>query len=1194
MKRCGRRLHALRILLVVALPAAAPGAMAAAPGWQRPVRYTRTTQPAYNADYCPAAGKLAVTVSRDGGADILIFRDAPSSLTPGRDAAPHSARDRWPRFSLDGKRMLFVSHRQDPAGDIWLKTTARWPLKARLRRLTDQVTSDDQPCWHPDGRRIFYASAKALGERYELYEMQLGGEVRPLTTSGGQMPSCSPDGRFLAFVREDKRGGSNICALRLADGKVAELTAGPEIDLCPCWDADGKRILFARREFDTDDSGRLDRKDASSIFAVDFSEGVFSGDGAPAPRQLTSYATSETFPRPLADGFLFTMRTGAENADVFRLPAGGEMPPLGGPSAFLKFARSVERRQEGAHHRVLAWRNALWAARRAGQAPAAVVWLQLGRAYLQLGCSARARAAFQSAVDGYPSSDLQTGLARLELLALERKALSRQDEAGWQKHLESARGLEEQFRALAAGAGLNVAAGARLETGRSLLESGGYAEALAAFEAVPLEYPQQAGACARALLGLADVYRVLNEPSALRETYLRLLEDYPGQSSYGLEAARGVIATIVRPGAKLGDKLAGLRRLVEEHSSLSLLPALAQNLIGDLFYGESDYAAALKEYQRTIERFPAERRQVAAARLAIGHIRLEQGNYARAVEALGGAQDVPDALKEKVRSALARALLLKGEREIQLGDPGVALNTYRSLAEVGRRVAAQRGIVECYARLGRVEEVIRECRERLHMDPQVTLTQYKLALAYSYFGPSDWAGPGGPRARRIKIDREALRLVEQALRSEPEVAYYHQLRGFLLNRLARATGRNDYKVNALDAYLSALSLSEAGKDAANYANALFNVGEGYLLVDRPEGAFDYYQRALAAGFELTGARGRVALRNISRSALAAGRYGYAAELLERALTAAKGIEDDTERLRWKAQILDRLAFTYQMDGAYLDAVDRYRDYTDKLVRLIKEGAAPAYRRNLLRGYRNLAVNLYLAYEQDRAERASLDEARELLREAVERLDRIGAVQWEKKGGGGLVTVEVQVSLSESGRVGVFDASAERRLLYTYLARIYAAAGDYGQAVHYMKEKLARYPKLPAKTDQTGLITEQAVTWSQIGDYQARRGRLVDSTQAYGRAVELERRAGNLQGEATDAISLGRALIQAAQRDGAEGVSAAMLREALRMHRTLIEQVRKSEEEPLVEEEAALKANLTALLEMTPAKDEGAGGAKDKG
>jgi len=1167
-------------------------------GWNRPLRFTRGPGAEYNADYVAGGDALYYVSDRDGSADIYRQANALSALEAPERLTEHSARDRWPRVDRSGRRVLLVSTRQDSGGDIYLlRHRLLWGWS--LSRLTDDTTLDDQPSWHPDGRRFYYAASAGFGQPFDLYVARPGGRPTRLTHGGGQMPDCSPDGRYLVYVASGEGGAPDLRVMRLRDGAQAALTAGPELDLYPCWSLDGARIYFVRFALDTNGDGVLDRRDASSIFSVRFSPDLFDGADAPVPRQLTSFVTSDAFPRAVPGGFTFTRTGGSGGADVYALSECGEMPDLRSVGAFMQFAERVDQEEAtNIYGRLLAWQNVIWAAGSGevrfdlpDRRDVAVAYLRTGRALLDLGRPQAAATAFRALLDRFPGATQHVGSARVELLKLERLSPALDMAA----HLERARALEKEFRTLAQQAAepkggplRRTAALARLEAGRALLEQRSYAAALDAFNAILNEYPDQEEAAAQALLNAGRVYAALGGPDSVqtaRRTYLRALRQYPGVRPYALRAAELAVDTIVSPEAAFDKRVAGLRDLVENYADEPVLPALAQNYIGDLYYARHDYLKAIEEYERTIRRFPREREQVAAAYLAIGRIRTEQQDYVRAVDAFRRMEEVYGAdagwLHSQARRGYVNSLLLHARHATELGDLALALNTYARLAVFEPALtAAHRGLVESYARLGRVEEAILRYRPRVEADPRDHLAHYALALAYSYYGPDAWVGDRSAMRRRAAIDRQALRLVGQAILVDSDVAYYHQLRGFLLSRLAATTGRDDYKPAALDAYMIALGLGNPRLDPTNWPNLLFNVGEGYMLLDQPANAHQYYRRAVEAGFSLSGRRGRAAMLHISRSAMAAGDYAFAADMLGRVLAGLREAGTDAATLRLRAQALDRLALARNLDGDYAGAVGAYRDYVRELERLseLEPERQRAYARNLLRAYRNMAVNLYLAVRKGQASPAALNESYDLIRRALERLDTVGSVRREESAGPGLVSIDVDVALGESKETTAFDEKAERRLLHTYLARISAAGGNYAAAVHHLESKLSLYPELPEDTARTDLLTEQAVVLTQVGAYRVELGDLAGAAEAYGRAAEMERRAGNLDGEASAVTSLGRVVLRQA-REG--GPTASALDHVIELHRAVLERVRAAGAARLATDEAALTANLAALLELRP-------------
>ena len=89
--------------------------------------------------------------------------------------------DLRPRFSPDGKRLAFVSHR-DGNFEIYLVNTDG----SNLQRVTEHEERDDYPAWNPDGKSLVIVSERE-GE-HDLYRV----EVPPSQASGPGVPASRP------------------------------------------------------------------------------------------------------------------------------------------------------------------------------------------------------------------------------------------------------------------------------------------------------------------------------------------------------------------------------------------------------------------------------------------------------------------------------------------------------------------------------------------------------------------------------------------------------------------------------------------------------------------------------------------------------------------------------------------------------------------------------------------------------------------------------------------------------------------------------------------------------------------------------------------------------------------------------------------------------------------------------------------
>jgi dipeptidyl aminopeptidase/acylaminoacyl peptidase len=107
-----------------------------------------------------------------------------------------------PQLSPDGKTVAYVVTGVDLPGNktsstIWLVPTAGGPP----RQLTNATKKDRHPRWSPDGKRILFESNRSGDNQLWVIDVS-GGEARQLTTIATEATDAqwSPDGKSIAFV----------------------------------------------------------------------------------------------------------------------------------------------------------------------------------------------------------------------------------------------------------------------------------------------------------------------------------------------------------------------------------------------------------------------------------------------------------------------------------------------------------------------------------------------------------------------------------------------------------------------------------------------------------------------------------------------------------------------------------------------------------------------------------------------------------------------------------------------------------------------------------------------------------------------------------------------------------------------------------------------------------------------------------
>jgi Tol biopolymer transport system component len=209
----------------------------------------------------------------------------------------NSVTDRAPRFSPDGRRVVFASDR-DGDFDIYVLDMAT----GAVTQLTNHSARDDLPVFTANGDTVVYqrellcpCSLRAVnddgsGDRaldtgpgnaafpdmsshgsklafasdrtgvWAIYTMRLDGRrlmqvTDPPAGSGDIRPRWSPEGGELVFVGGEPAGNNDVFLVRKDGTQLQQLTSGPRFEEHANFSPDGERVIFA--VFAPDGGGRL-------------------------------------------------------------------------------------------------------------------------------------------------------------------------------------------------------------------------------------------------------------------------------------------------------------------------------------------------------------------------------------------------------------------------------------------------------------------------------------------------------------------------------------------------------------------------------------------------------------------------------------------------------------------------------------------------------------------------------------------------------------------------------------------------------------------------------------------------------------------------------------------------------------------------------------------------------------------------
>jgi TolB protein len=186
-----------------------------------------TRTPGYDAEATIASdGLITFTSVRDGDMEIYTMNADGSGV---RRLTNRAGPDGGPFFSYDGKRIAFRGHSLEAGKELddyrallkeglWRPTQLELFVMdrdgANLRQVTKLGGANFAPSWHPDGKRLIFASNEddPKGRNFDVYLINVDGTGLERVTFNATFdgfPMFSPDGRHLVFAsnREAKAEG---------------------------------------------------------------------------------------------------------------------------------------------------------------------------------------------------------------------------------------------------------------------------------------------------------------------------------------------------------------------------------------------------------------------------------------------------------------------------------------------------------------------------------------------------------------------------------------------------------------------------------------------------------------------------------------------------------------------------------------------------------------------------------------------------------------------------------------------------------------------------------------------------------------------------------------------------------------------------------------------------------------------------
>ena len=114
-----------------------------------------------------------------------------------------------------------------------------------VRQLTRERGVHPDGCYGPEGRFVLVRAEVKRGRAVSRIQLTEPGGIRPRAISEGSMdysPACAPDGRAVAWVAMDKRGGDSLMVrMPVLGGEPRRIGPGRE----PAFSPDGEWIVYS-------------------------------------------------------------------------------------------------------------------------------------------------------------------------------------------------------------------------------------------------------------------------------------------------------------------------------------------------------------------------------------------------------------------------------------------------------------------------------------------------------------------------------------------------------------------------------------------------------------------------------------------------------------------------------------------------------------------------------------------------------------------------------------------------------------------------------------------------------------------------------------------------------------------------------------------------------------------------------------
>ncbi len=1096
---------------------------------------------------------LAFSSRRSGNMDIWV-----KSVTGGSafQISKHRSDDIMPAWSPDGKKLVFVSYREDAAGDLWsisLRNKYKELVaKGSPEKITTYLGTDVSPSFSRDGKYIAFTSDRNGELNIHAVKLRTK-EVFQITKNGGIHPDWSRDGKriaYVSFAENHERNGQIFYAELETEAdvlqvrKVVPVTTGASNDAFPAWSTDGSEIVVTRYDSDTNNDGIVNPDDRPNLWKIILEKsGLRLNEDEPGTaepieqsRQNNADETQQVYqeiqllpalhydyqPVTSRDGKIYFISRRSGNEDIWFVPGDGPIPrqkegflqyqfassyfPL--PETDLIFSRNHNlETKEQLETRLIAFQ------RLNDFFPEEVTWVgwslyEIARAYTAMNRPKLAKIYYEEIITQFLDNRELSGLSEIKLFELEYNT----EDSAVDRHIQRLQNISEKYADLE-----KIAAQSAFLQGEVFYLSGRKSRALQTFKEMIEAYPNQTDLCAQAQILIGDIYSAFGQRDEVANAYLQIVQNYPGATNWTDLALEKVLA--LQKYDNSYSKVPGYRNILTRYKNYDRLSARAHLKIGEEFYNQGDYDAAIDELLIVENTYPQQREDVARSKLLISKVYRAKGEELLAIsvykELIDDFSDVQSGYYVvQAKEELLDLYLQSGDRYRMVGDMRAAYSRYRGAIQIlPGYIDAHRGLVATMYTMGEINRAV-EFYEKLCIEnPDNENMLYILGLCYSYQATTKSDRTENTADFDIGLMKKSNEVIEEALSKNYRIiqAYltlsfnyeaiekyerYKRLRqsGFLksLIKTTLAPVKSVYYwitfqkektpqrwfEEAIDVLITAIALNDEninpgleGELALNLASNYYNLKEfGF------ERAYYYYHVKMQYDSTFTNLRSEAEIyKRMGHCALVVEDFKRGPKYLKKAIELNDELDDEQNKLL----NIKRLALLYQLAGETRgsDDFDESVEY-EKSVDYFKMAAEmdeEAKRYNMLEvGYRSIAYNYQVLNDEDEAIRYA-EKALDLIRQGkVERVK--SKPNWIKIG---IMGVEFpvwnlgQIGTGASTAAEGFTTEEEVALLYSIIGNAKITKRSISGGISFLDKKLKIFQERKDKL-------AQAITLNNIG------------------------------------------------------------------------------------------------------------------